>query len=382
MRLNYIIRNFLFVLFGLYFAQGWLYESGSFLSQICIVIIILISGIYLVKSLLIQDRINILFIAWTFFICINLICFIVSPDFADGRPRDAIKNTMGCMLPFYAFYYFARTGSLKARYLILFSLLILPIIIVQYYINLDHFMVEYDLEADEVVNNTAYSFVALIPYVFLLKRQKLLSWGLMLVIIVFVLQGSKRGAIIAAFIGLFMFIYYQLKVTPKNHRVFDYLSIAVLIVILGFFIYRMSSSNEFMLKRLTLMLEGDTSGREYLYSSIWNNWLNSNNFINLLFGYGLAGSVKLAGGLAHNDWLEVLSNFGVVGFFAYGFLFYAALKTILQSGWMPEKKLLMATMVAIWFFITLVSMWYTNMIYFTNAILFGYLIGNQEKEWI
>ena len=243
-------------------------------------------------------------------------------------------------------------------------------------------MIEYDREADEVVNNTAYSFVALIPYAFLIKRQKLVSWGFMLVIIVFILQGSKRGALIAASIGLLMFIYYHFKITPKNQRVFDYLSIAILMVILGLFIYRMSASNEFMLKRLTLMLEGDTSGREYLYSSIWNNWLNSNNFFNLLFGYGLAGSVKLAGGLAHNDWFEVLSNFGVVGIFAYGFLFYAAFKTILQSGWMPEKKLLMATMVAIWFFISLVSMWYTNMIYFTNAILFGYLTGTQEKELI
>jgi hypothetical protein len=42
----------------------------------------------------------------------------------------------------------------------------------------------------------------------------------------------------------------------------------------------------------------------------------------------------------------------------------------------------MATMVATWFFVTLVSMWYTNMIYFTYSILFGYMMGIREHEWI
>jgi O-antigen ligase len=196
----------------------------------------------------------------------------------------------------------------------------------------------------------------------------------------FVIQGAKRGAIIAASIGLLMYFYYQIKTIENKRRILGFISVIIVIMILSVFAYITSMSNDFMLNRMTSMVEGDTSNRSILYAMIFEKWYASDNILNLLFGYGLAGSLVLTDGwgLAHNDWLELLSNFGLTGIFTYIFLFYSAVKTSLTKEWMSDKRILMLTLVFMWFFITLVSMWYNALEYFANAILFGYLVGNKN----
>lgn len=90
------------------------------------------------------------------------------------------------------------------------------------------------------------------------------------------------------------------------------------------------------------MLEGNVSGRDRIYANIFNGWLDSDNFINLLFGYGFAGSRLLSGSghFAHNDWLELLSNFGLLGVTIYIVLFYSASKFIRNNKWGSDKKII------------------------------------------
>jgi hypothetical protein len=46
------IRDFLFILIALYSAQGALYPNGTIISQVSLLILLLISGIYFLKTLL------------------------------------------------------------------------------------------------------------------------------------------------------------------------------------------------------------------------------------------------------------------------------------------------------------------------------------------
>lgn len=129
------------------------------------------------------------------------------------------------------------------------------------------------------------------------------------------------------------------------------------------------------------MLEGNVSGRDRIYANIFNGWLDSDNFINLLFGYGFAGSRLLSGSghFAHNDWLELLSNFGLLGVTIYIVLFYSASKFIRNNKWGSDKKIIFITILGIWFVTTLFSMGYTSMGGYLNAIMLGYLIGSKNK---
>jgi len=378
MGLDKLIRDFLFFLFTLYYAQGLLYTSGSFVSQVCILIIILISMVYMVKTFLLKESNNKFFIVWTIFVILNLAGFIYNPDVSEGLVREVIKNTLGCMLPFYPFYYFARKDELKAKHLVWFSVLLLPLITWQYFIAESNFLSKSSTTGTEMVNNWSYMFVGIIPFIFLIRKKRLIATLMMILIVMFVIKGAKRGAIMAASVGMIMYFYYLLKTIDKQHKILGYISVFFVILILVGFVYLNSMSNSFMMSRMTSILEGDTSNRNLIYTSILKNWYSSDNILNFLFGYGLAGSVGLSGGhLAHNDWLELLSNFGIIGVSVYAFLFYSAFKTSLTPEWMLDKKILMLTIVLMWFSVALVSMWYISLENFTNAILLGYLSGHK-----
>jgi O-antigen ligase len=356
-----------------------LYTSGSILSQVCIAGIILISGVYFVKSILLEGKRNMFYWAWTFFLILNIVGYLFDQDFLDPDNRDMFKSILGCMLPFYPFYYFALKGHLKASNLNLFFLLILPVMIFRFYTTQSNIILELNTDESDVVNNFAYSFVFLIPFVFLFKK-KLISGVLLLVLIAFIIQSAKRGAIVAGLIGVLIYFYYQLKTIEEHNRLIGYLTAMLVIAGISAFTYLITAGNQFTLARMSSILEGQSSNRDIIYRGIITAWNDSETVLNFIFGFGFAASLKITGSYAHNDWLELLSNFGLTGFLFYTLLFYAAVKQSVVNSWGPDKRVVFISIIIIWFFITLVSMWYPALFGFTQAILLGYILGNKSNS--
>ena len=102
--------------------------------------------------------------------------------------------------------------------------------------------------------------------------------------------------------------------------------------------------------------------------------------MNVIFGYGFAGSLKLSGtgSYAHNDWLELLSNYGLIGVLLYFILFIFAIKEITNKNRKIDKQILMYTIIGMWFSTTLFSMWYTAITSSIQVILIAYLIGYKQ----
>ncbi|HOW08723.1 MAG TPA: O-antigen ligase family protein [Bacteroidales bacterium] len=232
-----------------------------------------------------------------------------------------------------------------------------------------------------IVNNLGYSFTGLMPFVFLINKKKIISGLLMAVLLVFIIQSSKRGAIIAGSFALIMYFYLQLITIGKNERISGYIIVPLVIAGLALFVYRESASNELLINRMTSMIEGNTSGRDVIYRTLLDHWYNKDNVFNLLFGFGFASSLDITGGsYAHNDWLELLSNFGIFGVLVYITLFFSALSLFFNKLWPEEKRILFLTILIIWFFISLVSMWYTSVEGFMQASLMGYILGNESPD--
>ena len=380
MKLNQLIRDFLFLIFALYYILNILYTEGSVYSQICIVIIILISGVYFIKTLLLDNKNSLLYSAWTLLLLLNIIGFSLDFDLSEGQTRDMFKEVLGCMLPFYPFYYFAKKDMLKASHLIRFILIMLPIFIILFFSVERQILLNRGTNAGDVVVNTAYQFVGLIPYVFLIRKNKLLSVAFMLVIIFFIIQGSKRGAIVVGFIGLLMYVYYQMKTLEKNNRILGFFMVIIILIGLGVFTYKTLVDNRYLLIRMNALLQGDTSNRTEIYGTLLDAWYNSENIINLLFGFGFAASLDIMGSFAHNDWLELLTNFGLLGVFVYLFFFYALLKCYLNKELSVDKRILIITITLMWFLTSLFSMGYTSFGKFTQSILLGFLIGTERRS--
>lgn len=373
-------KYLLFILISLivvYFSQGVFYATGSIISQLCLFSFLAISGIYLLKLLLTRGKKVLFFKTWTALLLINVLGFVFTGYLSNSSHFGMFKGILISSLPFYPIYYFSRKGILRSNYLIMFFFVMLSISILQFYLNKEKILLERISGNEDVVNNAAYMFVNLIPFVFLIKKSKTISILSMLVLVFFIIQGSKRGAILTGSVGVLIYIYYQLRTIEKKHRIKGYFITAVGIVVLVYFIYNFYLENEFLSYRIQSMLEGDSSQRDRIYSDIFSGWYNSGNIINLIFGYGFAGSQQLASGsFAHNDWLELLSNYGIVGVFIYLLLFFSAFKLIKNPNLSNDKKLLLICVVSTWFLITLFSMGYTSTGGYLRAIILAFLVGS------
>ncbi len=382
MRQSAVIRDLLFVLFILYYAQGSLYASGSILSQGALAAILIISSFYLIKTIILKKNKNTFYKVWTALLTINVIGFIFTGTLSDVNHFGMLKGILVCSLSFYPFYYFSQNGNLKARHLLVFFVMLLPITILQFYLNASQILLDRISDSTDVVNNVSYSFVALIPFVFLLKNKRIISFGFMMILVFFIIQGAKRGALIAGAIGLLSFVYFQLRTIERRKRFKGYFIISIAIVSMSVYAYNIYETNEFLIDRMQGLAEGNSSGRDIIYLNILNAWYNSTSYINILFGYGFAASLYLSGtgNFAHNDWLELLSNYGLLGVSIYIMLFYSAIKEIINSTWTKDKQIFLITILLIWLFVSLVSMTYTSVNGYIQAILLAFLIGSREKS--
>ncbi len=379
MQVNKYIRNFLIILFPLYYIIN-LTEIGSFISLVCISLIIMISAFYMIKSFFISDNEDVFFKTWTALVILNIIGFFFGFDLSEGTTRNMFRGIMLSLLPFYPFYYFSKKGILETKLLIVFLLIILPVFIAQYYNLQRNILIARLSDNTDIVNNMAYPFVNLIPYGFLLGKKKILSGTVMLILVFFIIQSAKRGAIIIGAIGLLFFFYYSLITIEKRNRAIGIIVVLILIGGLSFFAYKTLLTNEYSIARMNTILEGNTSGRMTIYRTLFNTWYNSDNIINLIFGFGFASSVEIAGNFAHNDWLELLSNFGMVGIFIYVYFFYGFLKCCYNKKWEIDKHIIILVITAMWFATSMISMTFTVLYGFIPSILLGFIVGNKNNS--
>ncbi len=380
MRNDKFIQLLILSLFAAYFSQGVLYAEGSLISQTIFALVMLITLFYFIKSWFSGIHKNVFFKAWSLLLMVNIFGFIFTGDIANIFHFGMLKKIFLASLPFFPVYYFARKGVLKTKYIKFFLIVMLPVTILQYYLQEAYILAQrISIDNLNVVNNTAYTFVALIPFVFLFKNNKNIANILMAIFMFFIIQGAKRGALIAGVIGLLLFIYYQLRTIKRKHRIRGFLFVSAGTGIMIYYLNQFFESNEYLLYRLQSIEEGSSSGRDIIFASIYNGWLEGGVF-QLLFGFGFASSFKFAGNFAHNDWLELLSNFGLLGIIIYAVLFYHGFKMIISKGWGPSKKIMVLCVMMTWLSVSLVSMGYISDDGYLRAIILGYLMGSQTND--
>lgn len=380
MRERYVVI-LLLILLVIYNAQGIGYEVGSIVSQLSLVVIHVIAFIYFFKTILTNERKSLFFKAWSVLLFLNIFGLIFTGSISNPIHFSMFKGILMSLLVFYPFYYFSRHGLIKENDLIFFLLIVIPVYILQFYITREQILFERLSDNLNVVNNIAYDFVWLIPFAFLLKKYRILSVILILIIMFFIIQGAKRGAIIIGGVGMLFYIFFLLRTVSKRNRIKGYIISFIGVILIGIYAYDFFTKNEFLMERLQQLEIGGYSGRNTIYTNLFNAWYASDNFFNLLFGYGFASSVTLSGtgNLAHNDWLELLTNFGLLGLSLYFILIYSGFKEI-NFDWSINKKLMIGVVMVMWLLTSLFSMGYTIDNGYLKAMLLGYLLGDGNNK--
>lgn len=373
----------LFIAYFLYQLQGVLYTSGVIISQSLLFVVITIDLIYFIKSMLFKRKDSFYYLLTVFFLLNIFGFFLWGGDLHNQLHFSMLKGIVLCIATFYPAYYMARIGILRGNDLLFFFFLQLIVSIVSFFYS--SFLQVGSLGFDEeIVNNEAYDFVFLIPFLFLIVTKRKLSYIILFVLIFFIIQGAKRGAIIVGTALVFIYFYNEVRNARYNKRQFkNLLLVFITIGIIGYVVYKLNVNSDFLATRFESAIEGNYSGRDYIYKSIWEGWLNASHDLgSFLFGFGFAGSLQFTGGkFAHNDWLEALSNFGLVGVIIYLSLIVKGFSCVLGKSWgTHEDRILLFAIMTAWFFTSLFSMWYTSLSVLTQTMLLGYLMGKNTGK--
>ncbi len=383
------ICNIYLCLLVLYYLQGSLYEEGTAAGRVILVLTMAIGAVCAVKALC-KYKLPRFFTALNLFLVMFVVYGIVymstgpiqKADGAFTTPLNYIKNPLISFLPVYAFYYFTKKGVVTERWICTVSVIALALCIVQYYTQMEQAIAMRELkgvQVDEVTNNAGYLFLTVIPLLVLFYRNRLIQFVLLAVLLAFVVMAMKRGAILVGACCLVYFIWNTLRRdSGRDVKVILLLTFGLLVG--GYYLIDyMLENSEYFQYRVLETLEGNTSGRDIIYAKLFGYVQNECSSVKILFGSGADYSVAIAGNFAHNDWLELLVDCGLLGVTIYAFYFVSLCGSIFRLPSKNPAKPMAYLCLFILFASSLFSMSYGDL-FFPLALALGYSLAQIGRK--
>jgi O-antigen ligase len=219
--------------------------------------------------------------------------------------------------------------------LILSTIFIFLEIFINLGISLDHFyllqatgsLFYTDASIDGANEIGGQVLVSLLSVLFLLciykkKWPRLLLDILAVIMLIFAILSGSRGAFVPAIFAYFFYMgFIRFKI-----NIFTYLFVFLLIGVASFYMFEYVSENTFIGYKLNNLgnSEGDQTRAHALYEGLNMMW--SSPIIGVGAGNFIAHfSVRL---YSHNDFIEIISTLGIVGFAIYYFYYYQLIRKI------------------------------------------------------
>lgn len=304
----------------LYWLQGVLHFQGTVLSQVCLLIVLLISVGYFVYTNISYQLPKPLKILNVFIVVLSIygVALMLSSRYIHQGigSQYYLQTIYTSLLPVYAFYYFSVKGILTDKYIRILAVILLIVSVVRFANYEEVLMSEVADNASNVegvTNNISYSFLSILPILFFWNRHKIVQYCLMLCCGYYILLGVKRGAIIIGAVGLIYMLFRSMSSTDKKRRTMVIPLVILMISIIGYYTVSFYQENTYFQNRFESTIEGDSSGRDMIYTKLINYYLYDTTVLQFLFGSGATSSVRICGLAAHNDWLELLIGQGLFG---------------------------------------------------------------------
>lgn len=277
-----------------------------------------------------------------------------------------LLRIISSLLPIFVFYYFARKRVLTKKFIVKRITPFVLFVTVCFILSLRALMEKKGSE--DVTNNFGYVVLTVMPLlVFLGKSMK--QYLFFSFCFILILLSVKRGAILISIIIAGMYIHYWLR--SKSLKV--KLLAAVLLLCVGIAGEMIMSRNQYFQKRLDNTIEGNSSGRDFYYLFFIDYYINKTTGSEFLVGRGANGTLEIFSNYAHNDWLEIAINQGVLGLIIYSFYWFAFL-LLCKRNLNSEAKYAIWMLFVIYFMKTLFSMSYSAYNVFSGMVL-GYCIS-------
>lgn len=325
-----------------------------------------------------------LFLSWILYIG-----YAIATMFWAVNRDAAITNSMSLiLLGFIVIVFFSTKLSKEEENVVDLCWIVAGLICIILYVFGDRTAVgEYGSRTSMIIMGTAtdpneFASVFIVPLSLLLLNilNKKGPWTLQIVIMVAalycVLMSGSRGALIATAIAMLIILVHSGKVNIKT---------LLIIVVAGSFVlfisfqYILPLIPDDVLTRMSLeaLLKDGGSGRGDLWTDairkIWNG-----SIFRMLFGYGQYGLTVGTKGVSqtmHNQFIQQLSNYGIIGLLLYMILIYKSYKSIRMN--CPRYKGAFVGMMVMSFTITMsVAYKILWILLLMPAIMSG---GNKER---
>lgn len=314
----------------------------------------------------------------------GILAIIIGTDFTwlgYSDPKIALLHYFESISPIYAYYYFAKHDLIDERW---FRTVLIFLVVAVYYKELDekrNQLSHYVHIEEDVTNYIGYYWASLVAFIYFFKGKPMIQYPLLTAFTIMTVSNFKRGAIISLIVVVLIFIFYSLK----NNSTFSKIVSAVLVCSVAYIIFDFITdlylNNDYFAGRIEATMEGRTSNRDNIWSELWDFYNRGPSPLHMLFGYGAQSTVRYIGIQAHNDWLEFLINYGILGLGMYLFYWIRALKEYLLAKTLVSKEiqLIFLSCLTIMFLKTFFSM-SLNDIFFGMAALIGFCVSKIEQE--
>ena len=229
----------------------------------------------------------------------------------------------------------------------------------------------------------SYYILLTLPLVLLFKS-KIIKVGTVVIVILVLFSSMKRAGILSLAFALFFYIFISQYIRNKFNIKSFFISIVLILIVGTIFVFlgTNDSGDENIYERFEKIDRDNGSGR----LDVWEHtasMISNQDVGKLMFGNGY-GTVLRDSQLqlsAHNDFLEVTYDYGLIGLILYVCAFISLgiyiIKMILErSPYAPPLALLFI----IYFILSMIS--HIIIYYWANLIMLaiGYMIGKYKKD--
>ena len=311
------------------------------------------------------------------FASLNFVYFLFS-YFWQNPNTSQIGSSLCTLLSFSLFYYLGKSGALTEKFLNTI-IIILTISAFFAYRQAEALLLVSMDRTENITNNASTNYLYLLILLFVIRKQ----WIRIIVMITstfLLLHSAKRGNILASvpMILLLMPTFWK-----SGQSLFRRIVIVIVLAISAYYLYQFYNNYEYLQHRIEQTKEGSSSHRDEIYYSSWRLWIDADSYHRLFLGYGADGTIhnNIDNYRAHNDWLEVLVDYGLLGVLLYLYVFL----TFLRLVWKNRRKKVISHMLLAcfltWFLKTLYSMGYTDERLILLMFALGIALSNTyEKE--
>lgn len=178
-----------------------------------------------------------------------------------------------------------------------------------------------DSDTETIVNIVAFAMLT-IPFIMMLKSTTI-KWIVLFVILLATLVSSRRIATICLIASVLLSIPNSQPKQVDKKRKSKGLYTIIIIALLGYFTYIIVTGDlqeffELTLYRFQNADNSQGSGRIPLWNAVISAWGN-NSVLDWIFGHGYLGVGKIVRDhtASHNEFLEIITDFGIIGLFLY-----------------------------------------------------------------